>query len=64
MFAAGTAACTRYKSVREHEAWEVAREHYLILREEPDDEPMPPNPAWDGLVEMNNALDRIAREED
>jgi hypothetical protein len=32
-----------------HEAWEAVREHYLILREEPDEdeEPMPPNPVYD-----------------
>jgi hypothetical protein len=43
----------------------VAREHYLILREEEgDEEPMPDNPAWNALVEWHALQDKVAREEE
>ena len=51
---------------QQHEAWEMEREHHLILREEPRKrkEKTPSNPAYDALVEMNRELDKIREEED
>jgi hypothetical protein len=49
-------------AMNQYEAWEAAREHYLILREErnPNPEPTPPNPAFEAIAEMN----KILKEED
>ncbi len=51
---------------QQHEAWEMEREHHLILREEPRKrkEKTPSNPAYDALVEMNRELDKIREAED
>jgi hypothetical protein len=42
-------------AMNQYEAWEAAREHYLILKEERPErpEPMPPNPAFEALVAAN-----------
>ena len=40
-----------------HEAWQASRELHLLLKEEPDpNDRMPDNPAFDAMVEKNQAL--------
>jgi hypothetical protein len=43
-----------------YEAWEVAREHYLMLKEEPDYR-NPPNPAFDAMVDARASRCRRSR---
>ncbi len=47
------------------DAWEKNRSLYLLLPEEddPNEEPMPDNPAWDALVEKNRMLDQMANDD-
>lgn len=42
------------------DAWEKNREPHLILpaEDDPEEEPMPDNLAWDALVEKNKAFDQ------
>jgi hypothetical protein len=46
-----------------YEAWEVAREHYLLLKEEPDYRNAP-NPAYDAMVAPIAGMRRIDEESD
>jgi len=56
----------RSAGFRQHEAWAMAREHYLILPEEPDEgaEPMPITAAFNAMAEKNRAMRQIDDDED
>lgn len=46
----------RAEGYSESEAWEMERENFLLLPEEPSEDQLPDNPAYGAIADVNRAL--------